>query len=575
MAIGTVAGAIALVGAAPASGAKPTGRHLVTFEKASTARSASALGAVLARTGVRRAGRGVPELRIATVRGSAAAIAKLRGDPSVRSVSVEWERDLRRTPSDPALVTPETEFTTGVPAGTTIQWQAARQGLMRAWDLTTGSRAIVGALDTGVDGGNPEFAGKIASADAAGTAGPLTDEDGHGSHTAGLACVGTDNGIGLAGAGFACRLAVVKLGSTITGGIRDEDIADGIRIATDRGADAINMSFGGGVTNTVLRQVIEYAVSKGVVLVAAASNDPLEDQGAPAVELQPGDAPNLGAGRGLVVTAAEFDETRAGTGLGNQISLAAYGFFDDGALGPPGLISTYPRGTTPREGTPPLAGCDCRRALADGPLRLPAGHLDGRPTGRGPGGAHLRFEPVSHPARQAHAAQADSPPLRGLEPRAGLGDHRRRRCDRGRTAHRPAAAGVEGPRAQARPAAARQEAAAGVGALVGLRSRWRAQPRCLPRARLRPLREARPRPLPAPAPRHQAPLGGAHAAPRHVSLLHPRPRQGGQPRGGTQARGCTSGGQAAAVEADLAASLSSASDSSRNPAKRSRSGIAS
>jgi subtilisin family serine protease len=303
---------------------------------------------------------------VATVRGSAAAIARLRRDASVRSVSVEWERDLRRTPSDPALVTPEAEFTTGVPAGTPIQWQAARQGFMRAWDLTTGSRALVGALDTGVDGGNPEFAGKIASADVAGAVDPLTDEDGHGSHTAGLACAGTDNGIGVAGAGFACRLAVVKLGSTTTGGIRDEDIADGIRIATDRGADAINMSFGGGVTNAVLRQVIDYAVSKGVVLVASASNDPVEDQGAPAVELQPGDAPNLAAGRGLVVTAAEFDDTRAGTGFGNQISVAAYGFFDDGTLGPPGVISTYPRNNTPREGVTPFDGCQCRRALSDG-----------------------------------------------------------------------------------------------------------------------------------------------------------------------------------------------------------------
>ncbi len=82
------------------------------------------------------------------------------------------------------------------------------------------------------------------------------------------------------------------------------------------------------------------------------------------MELQPGDAPNLGAGRGLVVTAAEFDDTRAGTGLGNQISLAAYGFFDDGTLGPPGLISTYPRNGTPREGLPTF--CQCRRALADG-----------------------------------------------------------------------------------------------------------------------------------------------------------------------------------------------------------------
>ena len=361
-----LAGAVALAVAAPAGAARPTGRHLVSFEKASVARSSSALGAVLSRTGVRRAGRGVPRMGVATVRGSAAAMAKLRRDPSVRSVSVEWERDLRRVPNDPALSVAETEFTAGVPPGTPVQWALARQGFPRAWDVVTGASGIVGVLDTGVDGGNPEFAGKIASADAAGAASPLTDEDGHGSHTAGLACAATDNAIGVAGAGFACRLAVVKLGTTITGAIRDEDIVDGIRIATDRGADAINMSFGGGATNAVLRQAIDYAVSKGVVLVASASNDEVTDQGAPAVELQSGDGATIGAGRGLVVTAAEFDDTRAGTGFGGQISLAAYGFFDDGSLGPPGLISAYPRQRTPREGVSFLDGCQCRRALADG-----------------------------------------------------------------------------------------------------------------------------------------------------------------------------------------------------------------
>ena len=97
---------------------------------------------------------------------------------------------------------------------------------MRAWDLTTGAGAIVGALDTGVDGGNPEFAGKIASADVAGARRARSPTMTATARTPpGLACAGTDNGIGFAGAGFGCRLAVVKLGSTITGGIRDEDIA--------------------------------------------------------------------------------------------------------------------------------------------------------------------------------------------------------------------------------------------------------------------------------------------------------------------------------------------------------------
>jgi serine protease len=76
--------------------------------------------------------------------------------------------------------------------------------------------------------------------------------------------------------------------------------------------------------------------------VASASNSSEGiRQGAPASLLQPGDAANIDAGRGLVVTAADFEDTRAGTGRGSEISLAAYGFYDE-TRGPPGLISTYP-----------------------------------------------------------------------------------------------------------------------------------------------------------------------------------------------------------------------------------------
>ena len=354
------------LGAAPsAEAAKPTGRYLVTFEKGATARSSAALPAVIARTGVRRAGRGVPALSIATVRGGPGALARLRRDRSVRSVSVEWERDLRRVPNDPALSTPETRDTDGVPPGTPIQWALAREGFPSAWDVTTGQGAIVGAVDSGVDGSIADMAGKIASADAVGTSAPTSDSDGHGTHTAGLACAGTDNGAGIAGAGWGCRLAVVKLGQGSSGGISDQDIIEGIRIAVDRGAQAINLSFGGGAPSSALGQVIDYAAGKGVVLVAAASNNPDVDQGAPASLLQPGNAPDLSAGRGLVVTAADFSDRRAGTGLGSQISVAAYGFFDDGPAGPPGLISTFPASGASREGAPPLflGGCVCRRAI--------------------------------------------------------------------------------------------------------------------------------------------------------------------------------------------------------------------
>ena len=91
---------LALVPAA-ASAAEPTGRWLVVFERDATARSSAQLSAVMARTGVERAGRGVPGLGIATVDGSAAALARLRRDPAVESVSAEWRRDFRRAAERP------------------------------------------------------------------------------------------------------------------------------------------------------------------------------------------------------------------------------------------------------------------------------------------------------------------------------------------------------------------------------------------------------------------------------------------------------------------------------------------
>lgn len=336
------------VPATPAHAAHRTGRYLVAFEHERTVRSSGALSAVLSRAGVRKAGRGVPRAGIATVRGSAAAIRVLRRNRSVKAVSAEWQRDFRRVPNDPALRTPET-CCSGVPAGTPIQWTLAREGFPAAWNVTTGEGAVVGVLDSGIDGSHPELRGKIASADAIGTStSARTDQDGHGTHVSGLACAGTNDGLATAGAGWNCRLALVKIPRLL-----DEDIVDGIYRAVGRGADAVNMSFGGGGENAVLDQAIDYAVARRVVLVAAASNDPVEDQGAPASQLQPGDAPNIAAGRGLVVTAADFADTRASTGRGPQVSLAAYGFFDETA-GPPGLVSTYPANRTSRDLTCPL-----------------------------------------------------------------------------------------------------------------------------------------------------------------------------------------------------------------------------
>jgi serine protease len=363
--MGTRALVMALAGVAcaylpaTAGAAHLTGRYQVVFDHSKTAQSSSALSAVLARTGVTKAGRGVPDLGISTVKGTAAELAALRHDPAVKSVSAEWERDFFAAPNDPSLSIGDDQYPN--PGGAPLQWTLARQNFPAAWDITKGDKAIVAVLDTGIDASHPELAGKIHSLDAIDAVSPGTDENGHGTHVSGLACAATNDAIAVAGAGYNCRIAFVKLP------LLDEDIIAGVDRAISRGAQAINMSFGGGGPNAALDQAIDRALAAKVVVVAAAKNDPVTDQGSPADQLQPDDGPNIAAGRGLVVTAADFADQNAQTGRGNEISVAAYGFFDP-VVGAPGIISTAPAGHAdildggglPLLGDPP---CGCRRSI--------------------------------------------------------------------------------------------------------------------------------------------------------------------------------------------------------------------
>jgi subtilisin family serine protease len=366
-----VALALALLLAPPAAHAATplTGRLLVTLAPHAGAQAASDL--IL--DGVRRDGAQVPQIGLVSVRpvggrALAAVASALRNRPGVAHVELERRFDLRFVPNDPSLTTLETA--PGTPPDTPLAWWVARTGLPAAWDIERGDAATVAVIDTGVDAGHPDLAGKIAAAvdyDDTPRHGPATgDEDGHGTHVASLACAAGDNGTGVVGAGLNCRLIVIK--SDLT----DGSVAKSIVKAADLGAGAITMSFGtDGSTPAAhaIEDAVDYAVGKDVVLVAAAADSPVQEQGDPANLLQPsGTGSDITAGRGLSVTAANYFDQRAPfAGYGSQISLAAYGAFDQ-VLGPDGLIGAFPGNVTALEGAgtslfkePP---CACRTQIA-------------------------------------------------------------------------------------------------------------------------------------------------------------------------------------------------------------------
>ena len=161
-----------------------------------------------------------------------------------------------------------------------------------AWDISTGSGAVVAILDTGIayedycekNPTGPERCYQQAP-DLADTyfldgydfvnsdEHPNDDSiSGHGTHIAGTIAQNTRNDIGTAGVAFDAFLMPVKVLDGSGAGTY-ADIAEGIIWATENGAHVINLGLGGSEPSNALEKAIAYSYNRGVTLIAAAGND--------------------------------------------------------------------------------------------------------------------------------------------------------------------------------------------------------------------------------------------------------------------------------------------------------------
>lgn len=134
----------------------------------------------------------------------------------------------------------------------------------------SGGIAKVAVLDTGTNIYHPDLKGSIVDCKDF-TRGRIrtscTDNNGHGTHVAGtIAAHGKIIGVAPTTKIMAYAVCNYK------GICYADDIASGIRYAANRGANIISMSFGGRVENSLIRDAINYAYSKGVLMVAASGN---------------------------------------------------------------------------------------------------------------------------------------------------------------------------------------------------------------------------------------------------------------------------------------------------------------
>jgi thermitase len=167
--------------------------------------------------------------------------------------------------------------------------------------LTKGNSKIrIAVLDTGVDLEHEELKGKIVAQtdcvdlkglDTSSFVGDFTgyddvpdDEVGHGTHVSGIIGargLAMDEGVAPDCGLMAVRvLATMKDGDKLVGAGVVDNINMGIKWAVDNGADVINMSLGirhvaGGLPH---QDIIRYALSKNVTVVAASGNDGTQER---------------------------------------------------------------------------------------------------------------------------------------------------------------------------------------------------------------------------------------------------------------------------------------------------------
>jgi thermitase len=201
--------------------------------------------------------------------------------------------------------------------GSVSQYGPRKINAPTAWGTNSATNSIkLAVVDTGIDNTHPDLSGRVLSgynyvANDANT----TDDNGHGTHVAGIAASISNNKTGIASICFnACAILPVKVLDN-TGSGSTSGVANGVTYAADQGARVINLSLGSTAYSQALQSAVDYAWGKNAVLVAAGGND-----GSATVEYPAGDDHVLG----VAATDANDADTYF-SDWGNQIGVAAPG----------------------------------------------------------------------------------------------------------------------------------------------------------------------------------------------------------------------------------------------------------
>ncbi len=171
-----------------------------------------------------------------------------------------------------------------------LQWGLDQVRAPQAWTVTRGKGVTIAVIDSGVDFGHPDLRGALLPGKDFTRSGTVQDDCGHGTQVVGVIAARRNNGMGIAGVAPEAKVLPLKDGIGCT--VDFQQMNNAIRYAADRGAKVVNISqstqpvVGDAAVALLLaadmQAAVDYAWSKGTLVVAGAGNSSIPICGYPA-----------------------------------------------------------------------------------------------------------------------------------------------------------------------------------------------------------------------------------------------------------------------------------------------------
>ena len=288
------------------------------------------------------------------------AVARLKRNQLMKTVEPNYVLPVQAVPNDPLF---ERQWALQ-DAGSVAMTKPADINMSAAWAQTHGfSGVVIAVIDTGVDFTHEDLAANIwhnpgeipgngidddqngytddiigwdfvdARSGADGEDFSTPDNDpmdnhGHGTHVAGIAAAVGNNGLGIAGVAWNCKIMPLRAAYKTTSGemmVASHQAAQAIIYAADNGAHIINLSWASNHRSILVERAIAYAAESGVLVCAASGNQNTDAPAYPAAFDNP-----------AIISVGSVDRN------GNKAFNSNYGSWVDVCAPGVAIYSTYP-----------------------------------------------------------------------------------------------------------------------------------------------------------------------------------------------------------------------------------------